>query len=240
MVYFFHHYELPAVLQQAQVQRLLNRNGRIPGRGVSQNSANQETASTGGESQESVTVDGTDQTRNTHTEHRDEHENENILQNHIDQGLLNEIFEGVDDIQIGGFNIDQELLTNIEEEIQVIQNSHNRTVSSSVRQQDSDPPVTADSNANSSHQQENPDSTGAEISATLPATCDCDSVNSTDGATVLSTSETQSGSCDTPSQSKQSENSASSNESAIDRDIPVDGVRYRGNSNQTVDDTMQV
>ncbi|KAH3696971.1 membralin-like isoform X2 [Dreissena polymorpha] len=138
MVYFFHHYELPAILQQAQIQQLLNRNRSRGGAGnqnpANQNAANPDTGSPDATAADSDPIMNGGPLLNGHiaTEILNPVENGHILQNNVDQELLNEIFDGVDDVQVEGFNIDQQLLHNLEEEIQEIQNHHNQAVNSGL------------------------------------------------------------------------------------------------------------
>jgi len=144
MVYFFHHYELPAILQQARVQQLIARSGSGASNAETNNGA--DSPAQGDATPPHDTDDNTPQGgqpgglgqghvangRIVTEVNNAMVENGNLLQNHIDQGLLNEIFEGVDDVRVNGLNIDQQLLHNLEEEIQVIQMNHNRAVQDSA------------------------------------------------------------------------------------------------------------
>lgn len=272
MVYFFHHYELPAILQQARVQQLLTRNGNTNitvTAGQVRNTANQTTGNgteqgtNGGNLAEPQQVN----MANGHiaTEVSDEDDGHHILQDNMDQGLLNEIFEGVEDVRIGGFNIDQQLLHHIEEEIQELQFSHNQTVSNtenltepSIREETS---TDLNSSANSSQQSDlNP--AGIESSSTSmlnqsvninsvsadTASLDCDTASSADGACMQINSVTQSKTCDTDcrrlhadsenSEKERSESSVAS-QSAIGNDNKaVDSganLRFRSNKRNVSD-----
>ncbi|XP_052776450.1 membralin-like isoform X2 [Mya arenaria] len=166
MVYFFHHYELPAILQQARVQQIINRNSGF-GQG-----ANTTTPSPGGQTTTTGTADpqgannqngspgvgNQNPVANGHIIAEIEEnvvQNRNILHNHLDHGILNEIFEGVDDVRVDGFNIDQQLLNNLEEEIQVIQMNHNRTVQNSEELESNVSVEESSSNTNSNSYFEN-------------------------------------------------------------------------------------
>ena len=137
MVYFFHHYELPAILQQARVQQLLAQNGTA---NMHSNTTND--VPTDQDAQEGVTpetaVEGNYTGLNSVNQDRDQPllngnintdevhgVNHHILENHVDAGILNELLEGVEDVRVGGFNIDQQLLNNLEEEIEELQFTNN-------------------------------------------------------------------------------------------------------------------
>lgn len=238
MVYFFHHYELPAIIQQAHVQHFLNRNGpgSVPGRGVPPNQANHvppaNEGSGGAESQTGTAP--ADNLPNGRVTAPVETEGQNILHNHIDQGLLNEIFEDVDDVQVDGYNIDQQLLMNLEDEILEIQNTHGQTVAESNRHSD-----TANTQVAETSDQVVPGpslestSTSENNSANSGAVNDCTSHSDTNNVSVSCLSEELSTDC--PSQSKQSKDLASDSqcsdlqcESAI---ADTSGcVRFRGTS----------
>lgn len=227
MVYFFHHYELPAILQQARVQQLLNRNGntnitvtagQIRGNPNAGNNAQQTTTENGGNtnsvtSQQTNTANGHIVTADSDLDDTDH----NILHNNVDQGLLNEIFEGVEDVHVDGFNIDQQLLHHLEEEIQELQFSHNQTVSNSENvshlNENHDESFVdlngtpnsrgelgthfTQSNSNVLNQSEN----SASVSTDLPSP-DCDTSVSAESACSQLKTVTQSNICDTQSGSE--------------------------------------
>lgn len=267
MVYFFHHYELPAILQQARVQQLLNRHGNAnitvtAGRIQNGTTASNNPGQTGTENGTNTeTTEGPAIIANGHLPNNDDDDDDDhhILQNHVDQGLLNEIFEGVEDVRVGGYNIDQQLLQNIEEEIQELQFQHNQAlndddehVESSTSDNDSANLSSANSsglsdlNSNLSNlnlsQSENRDSVSASV--------DCDTASSLKVGTVQETSENQSQSLKTVPHGIGSEREESmeccqnagyseNSPSAIgDGSISVSSgasLRHRGNTGGTTD-----
>ncbi|XP_053395046.1 membralin-like isoform X1 [Mercenaria mercenaria] len=267
MVYFFHHYELPAILQQARVQQLLNRNGNAnitvtagqyrstPNTG---NNAQQTTTENGGN--ENTTNPQQPNIANGHiiTDANDGDDGvRHILQNNVDQGLLNEIFEGVEDVQVGGFNIDQQLLQNLEEEIQELQFSHNQTVSNTENLPEVNASQEMPVNSSNSHRSDlitnqtqsdsnvlNQSENSVSVSADLQSP-DCDTACSAESACSETKSVTQSETCDTQSDSgrlnlenKPSEgvplNSSDSSQSAIGDENQTDNtganLRFRVNA----------
>ncbi|XP_060551258.1 membralin-like isoform X2 [Ruditapes philippinarum] len=268
MVYFFHHYELPAILQQARVQQLLNRNGnanitvtsgQIRGTANAGNNAQQTATENGGNVNSTNPEQANIANGHIVTGDNDLDETDhNILHNNVDHGLLNEIFEGVEDVQVDGFNIDQQLLHHLEEEIQELQFSHNQAVSN---RENLDSPSTSqgetliDSNrttnsrgelgTNFTHSENNvlnQSENSAPVSADLPST-DCDTSASAGSACSQLETVTQSKYCDTQSDSK-SVNSdtgtsdAVSSQSAIgDENQSLNtgaNLRFRGNTGNAI------
>jgi len=234
MVYFFHHYELPAILQQARVQQLLNRNGtgNVPGMGVPHTPANHVPPTNAGTAGTETQAGTTPQPANLPNGHIDidthaGDQQQHILHNHIDQGLLNEIFEGVDDVQVDGFNIDQQLLMNLEEEIQEIQNTHSEAVANSGYHPDSnvDEPVEQNNGVVIPTAESN-------ISANTGVSHECASVSDTNNhpVTCEAKSETLKHSGDL---AKSPEHASIASTSAIGENSSSGCVRYRGHSDNT-------
>lgn len=233
MVYFFHHYELPAILQQERVQHLLSRNGNAnvtvtAGQlQTNQNTGNNADGDATENGENAATTQNQTNMANGHiaTDIDDDggDDDHHILQNHVDQDLLNEIFEGVEDVRVGGFNIDQQLLHHIEEEIQELQFSHNQTlVNDDVSDLPSQPLINDGSSVVPSTSAEsvysnrdNSDTSGLNTKSSpsdrsnvsqsetrvsvsaVSASPDCDTTCSTEGAFSQTKSETESKFCDT-------------------------------------------
>lgn len=269
MVYFFHHYELPAILQQARVQQLLSRNGNTnitvtAGQlQTNQNTGNNADRGAAENGDNAATTQNQTNMANGHIATGIDDENDDddhhILQNHVDQDLLNEIFEGVEDVRVGGFNIDQQLLHHIEEEIQELQFSHNQTlVNDDVPDLPSEPLVndgssvgpstsaeSVNSNRNNSHTGGlNTNSSPSEMSnmsqsetrdsvSAVSASPDCDTTCSAEGASSQTKSGTGSKFCDTR---PVSDISCSENvKSGMNSDRCVNSQSAIGRENLTVD-----
>ncbi|KAL4236458.1 hypothetical protein ACF0H5_004844 [Mactra antiquata] len=257
MVYFFHHYELPAILQQARVQRLINHNmnnannvtvnatgNMVVTSGDNENPAANAENDTNNEGQPTTTVNG-----QIITDAHDAGNTRQIIQNHVDQGLLNEIFEGVDDVRVDGYNIDQRLLNHIEEEIQELQFTHNPSAQVAADVADgggsSDNNVISDNNSETEATASNINNTSidsSQLQSELPGTSQSGASMSSVPASDCCDNKIDT-KCDNVSNSKTSsceDNSLNGENSDTSRTV-VDsqsaigssetGVRYRGTMN---------